>query len=416
MSAPLPTDEVLIEKLLAHLRAEGYSLRIQQWYPARVRQFLGYCKRNGLSIETVRSEHVTRFLRRQYRLSRKRYSELPPFQKWRHRYTGAINMMLRLVQGAWPVPDPPRTALEVFHRDIVQDYDTWLRDVRGLHPQTRAKRTKHALRFLTSLGRRADQHGLVDLSVRDLDAYLKQCCDGLRRASIEERTVCLRDFLRHLWRTGRTAIDLTGTVIGPRIYEHEGIPAALRPEEVQRVLEVTREDSSSLGLRDYAILILLATYGLRAAEVVSLRLEDIDWRRDVLRVHHAKTGAYSELPLQREAGEAVLRYVQKGRPSSPHREVFLRIQAPHRPFKNGSILNCITRARLRAARITPQGRKGPHAFRHARAVSLLRAGVPLKIIGDMLGHTSAAASAGYLKLATEDLRTIGLDLPGGILP
>lgn len=416
MSAPLPTDEVLIEKLLAHLRAEGYSLRIQQWYPARVRQLLGYCKRNGLSIETVRSEHVTRFLRRQYRLSRKRYSELPPFQKWRHRYTGAINMMLRLVHGAWPVPDPPRTALEVFHHDIVQDYDTWLRDVRGLHPQTRARRTKHALRFLRSLGRRADQHALVDLSVRDLDAYLKQCCDGLRRASIEERTVCLRDFLRHLWRTGRTAIDLTGTVIGPRIYEHEGIVAALRPEEVQRVLEVTREDSTSLGLRDYAILILLATYGLRAAEIVSLRLEDIDWRRDVLRVHHSKTGADSELPLQREAGEAVLRYVQKGRPSSPHREVFLRIQAPHRPFKNGSILNCITRARLRAAQITPQGRKGPHAFRHARAVSLLRAGVPLKIIGDMLGHTSAAATAQYLKLATEDLRTIGLDLPGGMLP
>lgn len=416
MSAPLSTDEVLIEKLLAHLKAEGYSLRIQRWYPARVRQLLDYCNRNGLSIETVRSRHVTRFLRRQYRLSRKRYSQLPPFEKWRHRYTGAVNMMLRLVQGAWPVPDPPRTALEVLHRDIVQDYDAWLRDLRGLHPQTRAKRTKHALRLLTALGPRADQQGLANLSVRDLDAYLKQCCDGLRRASIEDRTVCLRDFLRHLWRTGRTAIDLTGTVIGPRIYEREGIPAALRPEDVQRVLEVTREDLSPVGLRDYAILILLATYGLRAAEVVSLRLEDIDWRRDVLQVRHSKTGTYSELPLLREPGEAVLRYVEKVRPSSPHREVFLRIQAPHRPFKNGSILNCVTSARLRAAGITPQGRKGPHAFRHARAVSLLRAGTPLKIIGDMLGHTSAAATAEYLKLATEDLRSIGLDLPGGMLP
>ena len=416
MSAPLSTDEMLIEKLLAHLRAEGYSLRIQQWYPARVRQLLDYCNRNALSIETVRSGHVTRFLRGQYRLSRKRYSKLPPFQKWRHRYTGAINMMMRLVHGAWPVPDPPRTALEVFHRDIVKDYDTWLRDLRGLHPLTRAKRTKHALQFLTSLGQRADQQGLAGLSVRDLDAYLKQCCDGLRRGSIEDRTVCLRDFVRHLWRTGRTAIDLTGTVIGPHIYEHEDIPVALRPEEVQRVLEVTRKDLSPVGLRDYAILILLSTYGLRAAEVVNLRLDDIDWRRDVLRVRHSKTGTSSELPLLRDPGEAVLRYVEKARPSSVHREVFLRIQAPHRPFKNGSILNCVTSARLRAAGVTPQGRKGPHAFRYARAVSLLRSGVPLKIIGDMLGHTSAAATAEYLKLATEDLRTIGLDLPGGILP
>src|SRR6202795_2918486 len=112
----------------------------------------------------------------------------------------------------------------------------------------------------------------------------------------------------------------------------------------------------------------------------------------------------------------MLRYLKKGRSPSAHREVLLRNQAPHRPFNGGSILNCITSSRLRAAGVTPHGRKGPHAFRHARAVSLLRSGVPLKIIGDVLGHTSAAATAEYLKLATEDLRTIGLDLPGGILP
>ena len=115
-----------------------------------------------------------------------------------------------------------------------------------------------------------------------------------------------------------------------------------------------------------------------------------------------------------EPGEAVLRYLEKARPPSIYREVFLRIQAPHRPFKGGSILNCVTSARLRAAGITPQGRRGPHAFRHARAVSLLRSGVPLKIIGDVLGHTSAAATAEYLKLATEDLRAVGLELPSGV--
>src|SRR5258708_30959143 len=88
-------------------------------------------------------------------------------------------------------------------------------------------------------------------------------------------------------------------------------------------------------------------------------------RRDVLRVRHSKTGTYSELPLLPEPGEAVLRYLEKARPSSAHREVFLRIQAPHRPFKNGSILNCVTSARLRAAGINPQGRKGPHACQSA---------------------------------------------------
>jgi site-specific recombinase XerD len=222
--------------------------------------------------------------------------------------------------------------------------------------------------------------------------------------------------LRHLYRRGHIAADLSDTVIGPRIYEHEGIPSALRAEEVQKVIEVTRADLSPTGLRDYAILLLLARYGLRAAEIVRLRLDDIDLRRDVLRVRHTKTATRSELPLLAEPGEALLRYVEKGRPPSTHREIFIRILPPHRPFKDGSILYCITRARLRAAGVHPQGRKGPHAFRHARAVSLLRSGVPLKVIGDVLGHTTAQATAEYLKLATEDLRPIGLELPSGVSP
>jgi integrase/recombinase XerD len=416
MSTPTSIDDLWIEKLRTHLKAEGYSLRIQRWYPVRVRHLLDYCSSKALAIESVRSPHVAQFLRRQYRLFRKRHGEAPPFQKWRHRYTGAVNILLRLVHGGCPVPDPPGTALEAFHRDLVHDYDAWLRDLRGLCAETRTKRTTHALRFLTFLGPRADQENLARLSVQQIDAYSKHCCGGLARASIEDRTVCLRDLLRHLHRCGRTASDLSATVIGPRIYEHEGIPLALSAEEVQKVLAVTRADLSPTGLRDYAILMLLATYGLRAAEIVRLRLEDIDWRRDVLRVHHAKTRTYSELPLLTEPGEALLRYLESARPRSMHREIFLRILAPHRPFKDGSILNCVTRARLRAARIIPQGRKGPHAFRHARAVSLLRSGVPLKVIGDVLGHTSAAATAEYLKLATDDLRAVGLELPSGVSP
>jgi integrase/recombinase XerD len=414
MSVPASADEALIERLLAYLKAEGYSLRIRRWYPARARQLLEYCNRNGLPLETVRATHVKHFLRQRYRLSLKRYRNLPPFQKWRHRYTGAVNMLLRQVHGAWPVPDPPRTTREAFHRDLVDDYDVWLRDLRGLCAVTRTKRTARALQFLTFLGPLGEIDGLASLSVPAIDTYIRHCCAKLGRASIEDRTVCLRDFLRHLYRRGHTPADLSDTVIGPRIYDHEGIPSALRAEEVQKVLEVAREDISPTGLRDYAILTLLATYGLRAAEIVLLRLDDIEWRREVLRVRHAKTGTYSELPLLSEPGEALLRYLQKSRPRSMHREIFLRILPPHRPFKYGGVLNCITRARLRAAGIIPQGRHGPHAFRHARAVSLLRSGVPLKVIGDVLGHTSAQATAEYLKLATEDLRAVGLELPNGV--
>ena len=171
MSTRTSIDDLLVEKLRTHLKAEGYSPRVQRWYPARARHLLDYCDAKALAIEGVRSVHVTQFLRRQYRLFRRRHGEPPPFQKWRHRYTGAVHMLLRLVHGRWPVPDPPATALEAFHRDLVDEYDTWLRDVRGLHAQTRTKRTTHALRFLMSRGPRANQEGLAGLSVRDVDAY-----------------------------------------------------------------------------------------------------------------------------------------------------------------------------------------------------------------------------------------------------
>ena len=112
----------------------------------------------------------------------------------------------------------------------------------------------------------------------------------------------------------------------------------------------------------------------------------------------------------------MLSYLEEARPESKHRELFLQVQAPYRGYKHGSILNCVISARLKMAGITPRGRKGPHAFRYARAVSLLRAAVPLKIIGDVLGHRSEESTAVYLKLAMEDLRAVGLNIPKEVLP
>ena len=140
MSTPISIDGLLIEKLRTHLKAEGYSRSIQQWYPTLAHHFLDYCESNGLSMEAIRSAHITRFLRRQYRLFCQRHRKSPPFHKWRWRYTSVLRILLPLAHRTWPIADPPATALEAFHRVILQDYDTWLGDLRGLHPVTRAKR------------------------------------------------------------------------------------------------------------------------------------------------------------------------------------------------------------------------------------------------------------------------------------
>lgn len=161
--------------------------------------------------------------------------------------------------------------------------------------------------------------------------------------------------------------------------------------------------------RSYAILQLLAVYGLRSGEIRHLRIEDIDWRTEAIHVRHHKTRASTFLPLLEPVGEAVLAYLRSGRPSTDAREIFVRTRAPYRKLYK---LYSMVRRRLRDAGVQPPGKCGPHIFRHARAVEMLRAAVPQKIIGDVLGHRSTGSTAPYLKLATEDLRAIALDVPG----
>ncbi len=200
-------------------------------------------------------------------------------------------------------------------------------------------------------------------------------------------------------------------VTGPPRYAFAEIPRAFSEEDIQRLLRTVEHDRSPSGLRDRAILLLLVTYGIRAGEVARLRLEDIDWREERIRIRQSKTGAESHLPLVTSVGNALLEYLEEGRPQSGRREVFLGIYAPHNPFSCGSSLASLIQHRVKRAGIATKGRHGSHALRFARAIRLLRASVPIKTIGDLLGHQSADSTGVYLRLAEDDLRSISLEIP-----
>ena len=402
------TNRDLITELADGLARQNYSPVVVRNYCAYARQFLDYLAQHEIPVTAVTPSRVARYLDHAAVAFRKRHwRRAGPC--WRSIPRAGVHALLRLAQGQWP-PEPDVVGPEAkLRHEICCNYATWLREERGLAAASITALMWEARYFLIWQLDRSGSAGLRDLSVRDIDLYMDARSPGLRRVSLKGYAERLRSSLRFMYRTGYVTSDLSAHVIAPMLYAYEGVPSILDPDQIAAVLETTKRDTSPIGLRDYAILQLLATYGLRSGEIRNLAIEDIDWRADSLRVRHSKTGACSFLPLMAPAGEALLDYLRCGRPQTDRREVFIRSRAPYHSLRT---LHSEIRRRLWAAGVKPPGKCGPHVFRHARAVELLRASVPQKIIGDLLGHRSAESTIPYLKLATEDLRAIALDVPG----
>ena len=404
--------EPWVERGRAHLAAHGYTVETFKRFRAKTRRFLAFLQRRRVDISSAQCSHVSSYLAAERRRFQRRHGRDPNAGGWLTRHAAPIHLLFRLAQGSWPPPTPPPTTPgERFRRELHDGYRHWMMEIRGLSVLTFTKNWYAADRFLDWLGTRANPASLRRLAPVDLDGFLAWRAPGIRRATRVGVCQGLRSFLRYLHGAGFIGRDLSACVTRPPLYWNEGIPSAFTDAEVKAMLTATRSDRSDVGRRDYAILLLLATYGLRAGEVTRLRLDDIDWRRERFSITQSKSHRSSQLPLLAPVGRAILDYLEHVRPRSEHRQVFLFIRAPYRPFACGSSLGSIVARRLRRAGITPAGRHGCHAFRYARAVSLLRAAVPLKAISDILGHRSPSSTDSYLKLATEDLRDVGLEVP-----
>jgi integrase/recombinase XerD len=402
------TDRELIAELRVVLTRQQYSPVVVGNYCAYARGFLDHLARRNILVADVSEAQVAQYLRYAIGLFRKRRGR-PPGPYWHSIPRSGIHALLRLAQGQWPPVPKITCAADAVRFTICDEYETWLREERGLVRPSIVALLWEARHFLAWQLGRCGAESLMELNVGDIDRYMDLRASKLTRKSLKDVAERLRSLLRYLHRTGRTAIDLSPHVIAPLLYAYEGVPSILERGQIAAVLESARKDTTPVGLRDHAILQLLATYGLRSSEVRNLRLDDIDWRAESIRVRHTKTRACSFLPLMEPVGEAVLAYLRSGRPETDAREIFIRTRAPYR--KLGMLASAVRR-RLRDAGVKPPGKSGPHIFRHARAVEMLRAAVPQKIIGDLLGHRSSEATAPYLKLATEDLRAIALDVPG----
>jgi len=301
-----------------------------------------------------------------------------------------------------PVPEPGP-------KDIhLKAFMAHLRDDRGYAPSTVQRQAVIVSEFLDCLKYEEEHDRLALLKMRDIEDFIRHMGKRMGRVALQKVTSTIRNFLRFLAAGGVVPCGLEGQIDTPRVYRQERLPRALPWATVQAFLH-SIDINTAIGKRDYAMFSLMATYGLRACDVVALKLADIKWRQERIQICQTKTGNPLELPLTDEVGSAIYDYL-KGVPRyGNYREVFLRIRAPMGILKSTAVIEAFQAWSGRSGLDIPY--KGAHCLRHSYALHLFRRGLPLKTIGDLLGHRTPESTGVYIRLTTEDLREVALNVP-----
>jgi site-specific recombinase XerD len=293
---------------------------------------------------------------------------------------------------------------------LVAEYRRNLDSVRGLAASTIDMHARVAAEFLRFIDHDDRPQRLRELCDGDVEAFIVKVGKRVGRGRMGSVTATLRSFLRFLAATRDAPVGLDGAVVSPRSYRGARLPRAVPWDTVLAFLR-SIDRSTPKGRRDFAMFLLIGTYGLRSSEIRALSLDDVDWRARQLRVPRPKAGAPILLPLTDDVGAALLDYLRSGRPDiSAYRHMFLRVELPLGPLGRQAVGDAF-RAWARRGGISLPVRGGPHCLRHSLALHLLREGATLKTIGDLLGHRSAESTGVYLRLHVDDLRDVALSLP-----
>jgi integrase/recombinase XerD len=385
-----------IERYAGWLSECGYSARTVRRHVQALVAFGEFARRRDASAVADLPAHVDDFVA----------MRVASFRRGREAATevrGPVEQMLAVILPGFERTGRPRRELP-FAR-AVPGFFEYLAAERGLRPESIVSYRHHLACFEAYLDR-IGVAGLAELSPAILSAFVvERSGAGLARTTVRSGCGVLRVFLRYAHRQGLVAADLSKAVEWPTAYQLAGIPRSITWAEVGRVLGAV-DRRTACGKRDYAILLLLVTYGLRAREVAALTLDDIDWRRDRLAIPGRKAGHSTAFPLSAVAGEALVDYLRHGRPASTDRHVFFRAVAPAGPASRVAVSACARHYLLQAGIAVP--RPGSHTLRHTCVQRLVDAGFGLKAIGDFIGHRSPASTAIYAKVAIEPLRQVAL--------
>lgn len=292
---------------------------------------------------------------------------------------------------------------------LITNYRRYLSEERGLTQATVVNYVPFVDQFLSARFQRVPLN-FSRLRAPDLTGFVRREAHKLSPGCAQLLVTALRSFLRFLRYQGKIKSDLAACVPTVARWSFASLPKFLPAGTVQKVLD-RNDRRTSLGRRDYAILVLLARLGLRACEIVALNLEDIDWENARITIR-SKGGRWAQLPLPADVGEALALYLRHGRPSCSCRRVFIRDRAPRAGFANSIAVSTLVMRALKRAEVESV-HKGAHLFRHSLATDMIRQGASLDEIGELLRHQSPNTTAIYAKVDLSALRPLALCWPGG---
>ena len=368
------------------------------------RQFIIYADEHGIDYFSM--DVGLRFLEDHYYMSQKIAEK-----KWCSMYlrcinaiseyqmTGAVDMYLTAARKEYIFPEP--------FKESADSYIAYRKKI-GIIPKSIQVSRLYLFRFFSFLGTK-DLHSIDSITVSVVLDFLKSLA-VFEKPTINAIMRAVRLYLKYCFENGLIQDNLFLKIPNPHCNWNMRLPSTYTAQEVRDTLSAI-DMGNPCGIRDYAIILLLARLGLRSSDVANLRFSNIDWENDMICLTQVKTGNPLKLPLLSDVGEAIINYLKNARPKSDSDHVFIRIKPPYTEFNPGAV-GALVHERLVKAGIRLEGRKsGSHALRHSLAKRLLEHEIPLPVISEILGHASTETTMTYLRIDINELKRCALEVP-----
>lgn len=392
-----------VEKYVTWLDERRYAPRVVFARVPTLMHFGTFAEQRGAKTWDELPLHVDAFVEEGMRFIKRKRNTKASRRRLRGDLRLPVEQMLGLVVPGFKGRGRSRRTARPFTCELPRFFD-YLTTERGIGQKSTYLYDCYLTSFEKHLA--SEAVSLADVTPSLLTAFIaKRAAGGLHKTSLSTVCAILRVFLRYAHRQGVLGRDLSEVLDSPLVYRLSTVPRSLPWDEVKRLIAgVDRRDAT--GKRDYAILLLLATYGLRVTEVASLLLDDVDWKHDRIRIRDRKIGNSTGYPLTPAVGDALVEYIRNARPTTQDRHLFMRRVAPLQPIGAAAITSRM-RTLLAGAgiRIT---RPGGQVFRHSCVQRLVDAEMPYKTISDFVGHRSTLSQGTYAKVSVEALRDVAL--------